>query len=283
MGGQCAPDTVVHNVSVKHRSGRRWLGARFPGPADPRDHDVRVLLLRQVDQPPQRVRTEEVVCIVKEDINTGGFGQTAIAPCAGTSGVRLLEDLEVGSHALQLTETAPGVVGRTVVDNDDLDQMRRQTLTGERIQCLPQQWAGVVGRDDDRHRGGRPSGVPLLGNRLWVGQAHHGVRLHRFEPRRRAPRYTPAAAKPSSKGTDRTMGSAPWAVNVDRLATATSTSGLISNSSLPATVLPNGTMTTYAAKWPELTACNSQESFRLSPGSKDSCWLRLGDQSSGST
>src|SRR5688572_5009874 len=111
MGGQCAPDTVVHNVSGKHRSGRRRLGAWFPEPADPWDHDVRVLLLRQVDQPPQSVRTEEVVCIVKEDIATGGFGQTAIATRAGTSGVRLLEDLEVGSHALQFTETAPGVIG----------------------------------------------------------------------------------------------------------------------------------------------------------------------------
>src|SRR5687767_3050851 len=161
--------------------------------------------------------------------------------------------------------------------------MRRQTLTGERIQCLPQQWAGVVGRDDDRDRGRHPSTVPLLGNRVWVGQSHHEFGCYRFEPRRRAPKYTPAAAKPSSNGTDRTTGRAPWAVNVERLATVTLTSGLISNSSLPATVLPNGTMTTYAAKWPELTACNSQESLRLSPGSKDSCWLRLGDQSSGST
>src|SRR5215213_9245075 len=131
--------------------------------------------------------------------------------------------------------------------------------------------------------GATPPLSPCAGTACGLGSRTMEFGCYRFEPGRRAPKYTPAAAKPSSNGTDRTTGRAPWAVNVERLATATLTSGLIANSSLPATVLPNGTTTTYAAKWPELTACSSQESFRLSPGSSDSCWLRLGDQSSGST
>ena len=58
----------------------------------------------------QRVGTEVVVSIVEEDKRPGGFGERAIAAGAGTSGMRLLEDLDVRSRALQLTQVNPGAV-----------------------------------------------------------------------------------------------------------------------------------------------------------------------------
>ena len=51
-----------------------------------------------------------VVSVVEEDIRPGCLGQSAIAAGAGTSGVLLLNDLDVRSGARELAQIAPRTV-----------------------------------------------------------------------------------------------------------------------------------------------------------------------------
>jgi hypothetical protein len=106
-----APDAVPEDVSITDGFSRTWV---WIWPADPTDtyrYDVGVLSIRNLDEPPQRIQTKEVVGIMAEDIRPGGNGQGAVAASAGTSGVWLPEDLDVPSFALKLTQIAPGIVG----------------------------------------------------------------------------------------------------------------------------------------------------------------------------
>ncbi len=60
---------------------------------------------------------------MEEDELASGLGEGTVASGTRPSGVRLPEDLDVATPALQLNQIAPGVIGRPIIDNQNLDQV----------------------------------------------------------------------------------------------------------------------------------------------------------------
>ena len=60
---------------------------------------------------------------MEEDVLASGLGKCPVASSTRTPGVRLPEDLEVAAAGLQLTQITPGVIGRPIIDNQNLDQV----------------------------------------------------------------------------------------------------------------------------------------------------------------
>jgi hypothetical protein len=125
---QRSPDTVSDDVSVRHCFAETRSSLWSADPADPANHDVGVLLSGQVDKPPQRVGSKVVISIMKEDKLSARLGQRAVAASARPPAVWLPEDLDVGPLRCQITEMAPGVIGRAIVDDQNLDQVGGQSL-----------------------------------------------------------------------------------------------------------------------------------------------------------
>ncbi|CAM3666399.1 hypothetical protein ISCU110981_12965 [Isoptericola cucumis] len=138
----------VHGGAPEHAAGN--VGA--PGEAlHLAEHHVRLEGVRGVGHLLQGGRREQVVGVEEEQVPARRRLDPRVPRGCRRPAGRLGEDLHPGVLALQPSQDRQGVVGRAVVDGDDLDLLGRQRLGERRADGLLDGVGGVVHRHDDGH------------------------------------------------------------------------------------------------------------------------------------
>ena len=140
------PDGSFLVMAIGHLMGKKQTGLRAVLPQNPHlpFHDIRMMLLRDRIQIQQRVRPHPVIGITENEIIAGYMLEPRHSRSQGPS-VFLRNDFD--TRVLISFDHLLCIVGRTIIDDDDLDV--GQALPQDGIQGHFYVLAGIIGRYDD--------------------------------------------------------------------------------------------------------------------------------------